>query len=332
VGGLGGRGRTLAGLAISLVALVLVVQAVDLGAAGNALRRADPRWLLLLAAAIGVDVAVRALRWRVLLAPVAKISYRLALGALLVGYLANNVLPARLGELVRAHVLGDRAGISRSTVLGTVVVERAVDTAVAVGIAAVAIIVLSVRGIVASAVMVGLAATALLVVLLAVALVAHRLPGAERATAVLARWPAAAGILAALREGLAVAGHPRTMAAAIGLSVLGWSATVIAFAAAAQAVGVEPTTGQAALLAAGTNLATAVPSAPGYLGTYELAAVAIARSVGLGADRALAFAVLVHATVLLSTSLGGAIAMVAGGLRVRTTQVADPDVLETGGR
>ena len=57
--------------------------------------------------------------------------------------------------------------------------------------------------------------------------------------------------------------------------------TVLAFAAAGQAVDVQPTIGQAALLAAGTNLATAIPAGPGYLGTFELAAVTIAASVGI---------------------------------------------------
>ena len=54
---------------------------------------------------------------------------------LAVGYAANNVLPARLGELVRSHYLGDREGISRTTTLGTVVVERVVDTGMVVAIA-----------------------------------------------------------------------------------------------------------------------------------------------------------------------------------------------------
>ena len=73
------------------------------------------------------------------------------------------------------------------------------------------------------------------------------------------------------------------MAAAVLLTVASWSCTVLAFAAAAQAVGIEPTMGQAALLAAGTNLATAIPAAPGYVGTFELAAVTIAASVGIAA-------------------------------------------------
>ena len=98
-------------------------------------------------------------------------------------------------------------------------------------------------------------------------------------------------MLGRLREGLAVAGRPRTMLQTVVLSVGSWSAAVLSFAAAAQAVGIQPTLGQAALLAAGTNLATAVPSGPGYIGTFELAAVTIATSVGLAQGPALAFAI-----------------------------------------
>ncbi len=82
-------------------------------------------------------------------------------------------------------------------------------------------------------------------------------------------------------------------------------------------MGVQPTMGQAALLAAGTNLATAVPAAPGYVGTFELAAVAIGASVGITREHTLAFAVLVHATTLLLTSVGGAVALALGGSRAR---------------
>ncbi len=133
------------------------------------------------------------------------------LGYLLVGYLANNVLPARLGELVRSHYLGDREGISRASTLGTVVVERVVDTAVVVAIGAVAILVLQVRGVVASAVLVGLAITGLLVLALAAGIVAHRLPGADRVLAFAERRPRVVELARRLHDGLAVARRPRTL-------------------------------------------------------------------------------------------------------------------------
>jgi uncharacterized protein (TIRG00374 family) len=308
-----GLGRAIVGIAISVVALAVVVRSVDLAAAWDALRSAQPAWIALMVAFVVVDLLLRAVRWRVLLMPLARVPYRATLASLLVGYLANNVLPARLGEVVRSHDLGRRTGVSRAAILGTIVVERVVDTAVVVTIASVAILVLSVRGIVASAVLVGLAITALLVVGIAAGIVAHRLPGAARVARFLDRWPRVRVLLIRLREGLTVAANVRTMAAAVALSIASWSCSVLAFAAAAQAVGVEPTMAQAALLAAGVNLATAIPAAPGYVGTFELAAVTIAASVGIDRESALAFAVLLHATTLVITSIGGATALVLAG-------------------
>jgi len=315
-----GLGRASLGMAISIVALFLVVRSVDLVTAWNVLLTASPQWIALLVVFVIADVLLRAVRWRVLLAPLAPVPLGDSLASLLVGYLSNNVLPARLGEVVRSHDLGMRTRLSRAAILGTIVVERAVDTLVVISIASVAILVLSVRGVVASAVLVGLAVTALMVAAIAVGIVAHRLPGAARIARFLDRWPRMRHVLTRLRDGLRVASDPRTLLAAIVLTVGSWSCTVLAFAAAAQAVGVEPTMGQAALLAAGTNLATAIPAAPGYVGTFELAAVTIAASVGIDRESALAFAVLVHATTLLMTSIGGALA-----LALRRRRIDDRD-------
>ncbi len=66
-----------------------------------------------------VDIGARGARWRALLAPIAPLPYRTVLGYTYIGYLANNVLPARLGELYRSHALGEGEGVSRPTVLGT---------------------------------------------------------------------------------------------------------------------------------------------------------------------------------------------------------------------
>ena len=311
----GGLARAAIGVAISVLALFLVVRSVDLGAAWQTLQAAEPRWIALLLAFVVIDLALRAIRWRALLSPVATVPVMTTMGSLLVGYLANNVLPARLGELVRSHDLGERTGISRPTILGTIVIERVVDTVVVVVIAAIAILVLSVRGIVASAVLVGLAVTALLVVAIALGLAAHRLPGADRAREFVARWPRVHDLMRRLRDGLRVASDVRTMSVAVALSVGSWSCSVLAFAAAAQSVGIQPTIGQAALLAAGINLATAIPAAPGYVGTFELAAVTIGGSVGIAAEPALALGLLVHASSLILTSIGGTVAFLTGNRR-----------------
>jgi len=321
-------GRAALGIAISAVALFLVAKSVNLAQAWSAIQKAQPAWLVLLAGFIVIDLATRAVRWKVLLSPVGQVRYLDSLGSLLVGYLANNVLPARLGEFVRSHDLGERSGLSKSTILGTIVVERVMDTLVVVVIASLAIFVLSVRGIVASAILVGLAITALLVVAIVVGLVAHRLPGADRASAFINQWPRIHGLLVRLRAGLAVTGNVKVMAISLALTLVSWSCAVLGFAVAAQSVGIELTMGQAALLAAGVNLATAVPAGPGYVGTFEAAGVAIAASVGIDQGLALAFVVLVHLFALLITSLGGAVALLAGGRR--RARNAAPSVAEPG--
>lgn len=278
-----------------------------------------------------IDLVVRAVRWRRLLAPIRDVSFGATFAYLLIGYLANNVLPARLGELVRCHYLGDREGLSRATALGTVVVERVVDIAVVVAIAAAAILVLSVRGIVASAVLVGVAIGVLLAVALAVGIAAHRLPGAARVAALAERWPRIRELVTRLREGLAVAGDARTLFEALALSVVAWGATLLAFAAAGQAVGVELSIGQASLLASGVALASAIPSGPASLGTFELAAVRIAQVLGIAAAPAFAMALIVHATILLITSTGGVIALVrlGWGKSEATVAVAGPAAITT---
>jgi uncharacterized protein (TIRG00374 family) len=309
----GGRGRLLRGtigIGISLVALALVIRQIDVASVAQVLSTAVPAWLGVMLLFQLIDVAVRGLRWERLLAPVHRVPYLRTLDYLLVGYLANNILPARLGELVRSHYLGDREGVSRTTTLGTVVVERVVDTTVLVAIASLAILVLQVRGVVASAVLVGVALTGLLVVGLAVALVAHRLPGAERAIVAMGRWPRVHDVARRLRGGLAVAGRPRTLGAGVLLGLVAWGSSIVAMAAAGQALGLELSTAEAALFASGIALATAIPSGPGYLGTFELAGVTIGRVLGIPTDTAFALALVVHVSILAVTSLGGSVAFI----------------------
>ncbi len=314
--------RAVVGIAVSVVAFALVLKSVDLEETLAVMRQAAPGWLLAMGLFLIGDILLRAVRWQRLLAPIRAVPLTRMLAYLLIGYLANNVLPARLGELVRCHYLGDREGLSRTTTLGTVVVERVVDIAVVVAIAAFAIIVLSVRGAVANAVLVGVAIVTLLAVGLAVGVAAHRLPGAERAAAAIARWPRIGELGGRLRSGLAVAGRPRTLFDALALSVLAWGATLLAFAAAGQAIGIELRIGDAALLASGVALAAAIPSGPASLGTFELAAVRIGEALGIDGGSGLAIGLLVHGAILITTTAGGGIALI----RLGWARDADPEV------
>jgi uncharacterized protein (TIRG00374 family) len=299
------------GIAISLFAVVVLVNSVDIAAALQVLATASPAWIAVMFVTTTVDIGARGARWRALLAPIAPLPYRRVLGYTYIGYLANNVLPARLGELYRSHALGEGEGVSRPTVLGTVVVERVVDTVMVVAIASFAVLVLSVRGVMSSAVLLGLAFVCLLIIALGLGIAAHRLPGADRVAAIIARRPRLLELARRLRDGLAVARRPRVVALALVFSAVAWSASTATFLAAGQAVGVELTVAQAALLTSGVALVSIVPSGPGYVGTFELTVVAIADGLGIPRDPAFALGLLVHLMILLTTSVGGVIAMLA---------------------
>ena len=89
---------------------------------------------------------------------------------------------------------------------------------------------------------------------------------------------------------------------------MAWSASILTGLAAGQAIGVELTLAQGALLSSGVALVTIVPSGPGYVGTFELTAVSILSTFGVPTDQAFALALLVHVMILAVTSVGGVIA------------------------
>jgi uncharacterized protein (TIRG00374 family) len=310
--------RAALGIAISVVAAAILLRSVDVGAALDVLSRADIGAVCLMAASVVFDVAARGARWRALLAPIRVLAYLRVLGYTYIGYLANNVLPARLGELVRSHALGEGEGVSTTTVLGTVVVERIVDTVIVVGLAALAVVILGVGGIVATGVVLGAGFVGALLVVLVLAVLSHRLPGAERVTAAAERFPRMLALARRLREGLAVVSRPRTVAAALAFSALAWTFSILTFVLGGRALGIDLTLAQGALLSSGVALATIVPSAPGYLGTFELTAVGIATQFGVDANTAFAIALLVHAMILLVTSVGGAVAALRLGVGLST--------------
>ena len=314
--------RGAVGIVISIVALVLATSGVDLQRTADVIAGASPAWIAALLALVLADVAARGLRWQALVRPIKPVPFGHMFGYLLIGYLANNVLPARLGEFVRSWYLGEREEIGAARALGTVVVERVIDVVVVVLIGSFAILVLSARGAIASVALVGVPFAVALVVMLALLVLADRVPILRRVVAWFERWPSVHAAIQRLRDGLAVAGRPATVARAVGLSLVAWSFSVLSVAAAGQSIGVELSIGQAALVSASVALAIAVPSGPAYLGTWELAAVAAASTFGLPADEAFALALIAHAAVVLVTSVGGVVALLRFGWPRRSEDAA----------
>ncbi len=85
-------------------------------------------WYLLPASGLFLASFIsRAIRWGYLVEPAQKVSFKPLFSSLMIGYMGNNILPLRLGEILRAYALGRKTGLSKSTGLATIVVERLVD-------------------------------------------------------------------------------------------------------------------------------------------------------------------------------------------------------------
>lgn len=306
------------GMAVSIACGLLVLRFVDLRQVTDLLASAALPLLPVVVGATLLDIVLRAWRWRILVSPLASVPINRVLSYLLIGYLANNVLPGRAGELVRSHYLGDREGASRVSILGTVVVERILDVVALLALTAVAWWMTGASSQLGGLLIVGLVGGALAV---GAVIAIVTLPGGRRyGPMVTARLPPRVTMMGAkLRAGVTAAAAPGTLLASVALTLFAWVATAVVFAAAASAIGFHVSIGQVLLIAAATNLATAIPSAPGYVGTFEFAVVATAGGIGLATAPALAMGVLVHAAILLTTTLGGLTAVYFVTYRGRTS-------------
>lgn len=127
--------KTWIGFAISLAAILYAVQGVDWGEVGRAMRGAD---VGLLAAVFfispTINVGMRALRWKLLLNPSGRVSIAGCFSATSIGLMANNVLPARIGEFVRAYALGRREQVPTGTAFGGLFMERMLDGFAVIGL------------------------------------------------------------------------------------------------------------------------------------------------------------------------------------------------------
>jgi glycosyltransferase 2 family protein len=293
--------RLATGVAVSVIFLAATFRQVDLAAVARILASAQPAWILVAIAFAVSEVTVRAVRWRMLLLPFRHVPLRYAAGYLCVGYFANTMLPARLGDLARAALAGRTLGIPRLATLGTIVVERIVDgLTIFVVVIGCGLVATGVSTLVTTAVLLAAALVAVAAILAGALLLAHRLN--------LHQTRHGATLVAFARR-IAVGGtamrNPATFCVVLGLTLVAFGLAVGAFLATATAVGVSVTPLQAAVVMGGMALSTAIPAAPGSLGTYEFVGVALLTSFGIAPEAALAMVLLVHAIALLIPSLAG---------------------------
>jgi hypothetical protein len=295
--------------AVSVLALGGVVwwaSRQDLPALPSASAAAGP-----IAGALGLytlATLLRGERWHRLLALGGVPGGRLDAYALTaVGYMGNNALPARAGDVMKAMLSARRADAPRRAAFGALVAERLLD--------ALALLVLF-AGVVAAAglplgiprLVVAVVAAVLVGAAVAVALVGRRSHGsAHRA------WLLVAGLLAPTRR---LAG--RRGALALALSLVLWLAEGSVYAILGRVAGVHLALSDGLYVMALANLAAMVPAAPGYVGTYDAAVLLAVRLVGAGGSRvALPYVVLVRFVLFVPiTVVGlGALLLRYGGLR-----------------
>jgi uncharacterized protein (TIRG00374 family) len=116
------------GALISAICLYFAFKGISFRDVGLALSQAKIKWLFAALAIYACGFIFRAIRWRVLMAPIKGTTAQSLIGPMIIGFFANNVLPFRMGEVARAIVTGHKFKISKTTALGTIVIERICDT------------------------------------------------------------------------------------------------------------------------------------------------------------------------------------------------------------
>jgi hypothetical protein len=296
-----GSVRVVLGLLVSAVFVFATLSRVDLALVGEALGRVQPAGLVIAVGLVAIETALRALRWHLLLQPVRPTKYRSVVAYLCIGYLANAILPARLGDLTRAYLAGGAFGIARIGVLGTILVERLSDGLfILAAVAVLGVVVAGGGSLATTAAMLGAIVLAGVVGLVVLFLVARRVGVHETRTGRIV-----SDLLARLGVGAVALRRPAALVAVIGLTVLPFAVGVATFGVVARAVGIDLTVTQLALAFGAVSLSFAIPAAPGSVGTYEFVGVTVLTAYGVTAEIALATILLVHVLVTLSTSLAG---------------------------
>jgi uncharacterized protein (TIRG00374 family) len=304
---------------VTLVLLAWTLHDVNPAAVLARLRDADP-WLLAATVLVATTTfPLRTVRWRLILRSVDGHEFRWGplWHATAIGFMGNNLLPARAGELARAYVAKRATGVRFTTAVASLAVERVFDGLTLVGLMTVALAVArfpenaTIGGARLTALASG-AAVLCVVALSAAILLAYRpersivllggvcsrlLP--ERAARPLTSW------LEGLIAGLSVLMHPGRFAAVALWSLVLWLVNASSFVICYHAFALELPAISSLLLQGVIAIGVAIPASPGFFGPFEAATRLTLALYGVGAEQAVGYAVGYHlATFIPITALG----------------------------
>lgn len=322
-----------AGVAISVAALWWVLADVQWSEVQAHI--AEARLLPLFAAVVAATATfpLRLLRWQYLLRR--EDGSAIPLGplwhAVAIGFMANNILPFRMGEVMRSLSASRLANVRFTAAFSSVAVERVFD-----GLTVVALLVISLfaAGLPAGVEVAGVPVTrtatiaglamgaALLMALVVVAFpaLAERLISAVVPSRALAAR--LVHIVEGLRHGLSVLRAPGRAAMVVAMSLVLWLVNALSFYLAFKAFGIPANFAAALLLQGILVFGIAVPTTPGYVGVFEGAIKAVLLVLGVGADHAVAYALTYHVTTFVPIVLLGVWSLIRTSLSLQEIREA----------
>jgi len=298
------------GVVVSLVCLILVLRNVDYREVISALRQADYVWLIPASIPLAATIASKVLRWQ-LLFPHHHPRVRRAnlLSALMISYALNTILPARLGEVARAYVIGQSENLSKSLAFSTIVVEKVLDV-----LTLLLFLVLLVPTVTLppwiqqSAMIMAPVFLALFVLVLALAYQRRRTLALVHAVVGRLRGLPAQRLVSSLDSALSgfdALGSLRANLVLWGWSVAVWATSGLFILVMMFAFHIDAPLSAAFLLLCVTSLGMTVPSSPGYIGVYHWLVVSTLYIFGVNRELALSFAFALHALTFLPLTLIG---------------------------
>jgi uncharacterized protein (TIRG00374 family) len=318
------------GVLISAVFLWVALRNIHWGEVGAALRTAQYGWLVPGVAIYFVGVWARAWRWHYLLRPLKAIPTARMFPVVAIGYMGNNIYPARAGEVLRAFVLRREEGVPVSASLATILIERIFDGVVMLmfvffNLSALAGLTAN-SGLAGSLRAVALWGTVAFSLALAAFLLAAMFPHQSLG---LYRRLAAPLLPGRVRErvtklvesfwtGLESLRSPRNVLMVFVTSVVIWLLETGKYWFVMHAFDFTGYTGGffgLMLMNGIVNLATTIPSAPGYVGTFDTPGIAVLTAYGVDPAVAAGYTLVLHAALWLPITLLGAYYMGRAGLK-----------------
>jgi glycosyltransferase 2 family protein len=310
-----------AGLVFGGIFLYMTARNVDLNDAMAAIYAANPMWLLPLTLIFILNTVLRSVRWRLMFPDDSRPSLRHTLDAFLIGKVANNVMPGKLGELLRASIIGKflpSIGVSGS--LATIVLEKVIDALAILLLLGLALLLAPLPAWVASS---GLVMIVTFPLLLIVLVIVQRVDGRIFHSV---QTDASGSILTKLKillrtavkkfsAGLYALRNTRHFIVFSVFTLLIWSWEVITMFLCLQAFSITVPFSAAIVSIVFLVLGSMLPSAPGLVGTYQLFIVSALQLYAVSDTSAFALAVFLNMYVIvMTTGLGLAAVFFEGGL------------------